>query len=351
MTSDSSQLRVAVLGLGMGDWHARRLLEEPTADLVAVVDLDPERQKKWAKEIGAESVFSDYQVMLPEAKPELVIIALPNFLHAPVSIDCLQAGCHVLCEKPMAMNVEEALRMRDAADQANRQLAIHLSTRFGQEAQILKELADDGVLGTPYHAYTGWLRRDGFPGFGGWFGQEKLSGGGPLIDLGVHRLDLAMWLMGSPKPLAVSGAAHKHLGLGRAQAEQKAFDVEDFATGFVHCEGGATISFEVSWAGYMEVHEKLFTRVMGTEGGLGQEQADRDSRAWYSFRRGGKSFSAPVHLNPWHKPRNSIAKMVDAVREGRPYEATAEDGIRVQQILDALYESAKTGREVEVKAG
>jgi len=338
-----------VIGLGVGSAHAKAYSECPDARLAAVVDADPKRLEKWSEKVPKEHCYTDYREMLKAEKPDLVSVALPNFLHAPVTIAALKAGAHVLCEKPMAMNVRQAEAMLAAARKARRKLGLNLSFRFTPQARALRELVEDGALGEVYHAYTCWTRRDGFPGFGGWFGQKERSGGGPLIDLGVHRLDLAMWLMGGPRPVTVSGQAHYRIGLPRAKAQGKLFDVEDFAAGFVRFDTGASLVFEASWGGHQADPEEMCTQVLGTQGGL----IHRNEGGGYNFvaeyhseRRGHKlaarvSPSRAVQSNPY-------AEMVRAVLEDRRPLADGEDGLRVQRVLDGLYKSAASGREVRV---
>jgi predicted dehydrogenase len=287
---------------------------------------------------------------LKREKPDVVGVALPNFLHAPVTIDALKAGAHVLCEKPMAMNVGQARKMIAAAKQARRTLGINLSYRFTPQARALKDLAGGGALGKVYHAYTSWLRRDGFPGFGGWFGQQELSGGGPLIDLGVHRLDMAMWLMGGPTPVTVSGTAHYDIGVPRAKREKKVFDVEDLACGFIRFANGASLVFEISWGGHQADPEEMCTTVMGTEGTVvhRNEGGGYNFVAEYFTEKNGHKLSAKV--GPGRSAQgNAYAEFVDAVIGAKPFLATAEDGLRVQQVLDGLYASARLKREVKVK--
>lgn len=346
---ETSKVRCAVIGLGMGKGHAKAYNECEDAELVAVADLDAERLALWTDTVGATNCFTDYKEMLKAVKPDLVSVALPNFLHAPVAIDCFEAGCHVLGEKPMAKTIEEALRIRDAADKAGKRFGINLSYRFTPPARALKDLSDAGVLGTPYHAYTKWTRRDGFPGFGGWFGQKELSGGGPLIDLGVHRIDLALWLMQGPSPKTVSGAAHMQIGAPRAKAQGKTFDVEDFATGFVRFEGGESLVFEVSWGNHQQARESQHTQVIGTEGALVHTNNDHGysfEAKYYSNKEG--HFVDSLVTPHGKELRNPYHEMVAAVKEDRDFLATAADGIRIQQILDGLYRSAEAGHEVDV---
>jgi predicted dehydrogenase len=345
----SSTVRCAVIGLGMGRHHLTGYLEHPHAQVVGIADADAKRLDEYAAKAGGrQNCFSDYKTMLKQTKPDLVSIVLPNAMHAPVTLDCLKAGAHVLCEKPMAMNVKQARTMLAAAKQARRKLGINLSYRFAPPSRALKNIADGGFLGDVYHGYTAWTRRDGMPGFGGWFGRKELSGGGPLIDLGVHRLDMAMWLMGSPQPVTVSGSAHYRIGVPRAKAQGKAFNVEDFAAGFVRFANGASLVFEISWAGHQRDPEFMQTTVMGTKGTLVQHNDG-----------GGYNFVAEFHTElHGEKVSGSVLgakgvksaywEMVEAVLHDKPLLADGHDGLRLQQILDGLYKSAALGREVRV---
>ncbi|MCZ7648030.1 MAG: Gfo/Idh/MocA family oxidoreductase [Planctomycetota bacterium] len=347
----SSKVRCAVIGLGMGRNHAKGYQECPDAELCAVADLDPNRLAEWASTVGQEHCYTDHFKMLKVEKPDLVSVALPNCLHAPTTLECLKAGAHVLCEKPMAMNVAQAQRMADTARKKRRKLGINLSYRFTPAARALKDLADDGFLGTPYHALTRWTRRDGFPKFGGWFGLKAMSGGGPLIDLGVHRIDLAMWLLGKVRPVSVSGAAHERIAQAKAKKQKAKFDCEDLACGFIRFDNGASLVLEISWGGHQGDAESMNTTVMGTAGTL----VHRNENGTYQFvgefhtERNGQKLSGTVQVS---KSGNlsSYADMVEAVRKNREPLGGPEDGLRVQRVLDGLYRSAATGREVRITA-
>jgi predicted dehydrogenase len=341
------KLKTAVIGMGMGRWHAKHFQESSSCELVALSDQNPDAFGEWKGTLGAENCYADYKAMLAEKKPDLVSIALPNVLHAPVTMDALKAGAHVLCEKPMALNTAEALEMQALAEKVGKQIAINLSYRYTPAAYALHEYVNAGFLGEAYHGYTRWTRRDGFPRFGGWFGQQKLSGGGPLIDLGVHRIDLALWLMGLPEPVSVSGQAHKKIGVPRAAKAGATFDVEDLATGFIRFKNGASLVFEISWAGHQKDGEDMETRIMGTEGTL----IHRNIGGGYEFQAEAYSTVNGVVTQSVLRPDaskcpNPYASVVDALVEGRPVPVGAADGIRMQKILDALYESAALGREV-----
>jgi predicted dehydrogenase len=336
------RVRCAVIGLGMGRHHAESFLNCPEAELVAVVDMRRDRLELFRDKPGAADLglFTDHKDMLRAVKPDLVAVALPNCLHKPVTLDALAAGAHVLCEKPMAMTVAEAVAMRDAASAAGLQLGINFSQRFTPAHRALKDIAASGGLGEVYHGYCSWTRRDGFPGFGGWFGQKNLSGGGPLIDLGVHRIDLALWLMGHPEVVSVSGTAHHRIGIPRALKKNAVFDVEDFATGLVRFGNGASLVFEVSWAGHQRQAETRQLRITGTEGAI-----EQDEESFHHFRRGDAFCTTKIDTEK-ETARNSVQEMVHCVAAGKPFPGTPDQGIAVQRILDGLYASAATGREV-----
>lgn len=339
--SDMSKLRCAVIGLGMGRGHALAYAKHPGAELVGVSDLNPEQFVKVEQVLKSDYCFTDYREMLRVARPDIVSVALPNFLHLPVTVDCLAAGAHVLCEKPPAMNLEDAIKMKEASLKYNRVLGINFSQRY-RYLKVKEQLSKE-EFGHFYHGRVQWTRRDGAPGFGGWFGQKSLSGGGPLIDLGVHRIDLAMWLMGSPIPVSVSGAVHGKIGQKRAMLENKVFDVEDFSTGFIRFADGGSLIFEASWIGHQGARETQQMHLMGTEATLEQ----RDHEWWKHGVDSQGTYSREVNLGPL-RVLPSVEAFVDAVATQQPFGASIEDGLRIQAILDALYLSAEQGREVQI---
>lgn len=343
-----NKIKTAIVGFGMGSYHAMHYIKHPGADLVAVAEVDRSRHRAILEMLPKARAYGDFREMLKEEKPDLVSVAVPNFLHEEVCVAALDAGAHVLCEKPMSVDVESAMRMRDHADSSGRSLFINFSQRFGAFAQTARELVDTGALGHIYHAYCQWTRRKGIPRFGGWFGQKDKSGGGPLIDLGVHRLDLVLWLMGKVKPVSVSGVTHSHLGAPRAQAEGKEFDVEDFASGFIRVDSGASILFEVSWDGFQSRGEQQVLRIMGDQGAIEEQPAEKgDSPLRYCHDVAGLPMvSTPLSMKG---ATSSYEELITCLLDGTPFPSTAEDGIRLQIVLDCLYESARTGREIQVE--
>ena len=348
-------VNVAVIGLGMGGAHLKGYSEHPGCTVAAICDANGERLARRGAEfkIDESRRFISVDALLAAAGDlglNAASIVLPNTLHAPMTIKALRAGLHVLGEKPMAMNSAQARRMIAEAKKARRTLGINLSFRFTPQSRALKEIVDAGRLGRVYYAHTRWWRQRGLPGFGGWFGTKKLSGGGPMIDLGVHRMDLAMWLMGGPQPVAVSAAVYDPIGSRLAREQKRKFDVEDLGAAFVRFENGATLTLEASWAGFCGKNEDMVTEVLGDRGGIVQrnvgEGYDFEARV---FTEEGGSLAETLIKRRLVPAPSPYADFIDALLEGRPTLATAEDGLKVQQVLDAIYLSAKLGKEVRIK--
>ncbi len=345
------KLRMGVIGLGMGQGHAHGYHSHPQAELVALCDLDEKRLSETAQELGVEQTYTDVDAMFKKADLDGVSVALPNKLHAPITIKALGYGLHVLCEKPMARTVREAERMLQAARKARRNLMINFSYRFSDMSYALKDEVERGVVGDIYFGRTVWHRRRGFPGFGGWFCDKDMAGGGPLLDLGVHRLDLALWLMDYPEPVAVSGSTYDPLARVEVRRQRKPYTVEDLACGLVKFANGATLVLEASWALNIGEDEHMITELYGTRGGLVQ----RNKKGGYQFEaelyteEGESYFTKRLDRRREGAPQ-SYHEFVDSIIEKRAPLATGEHGLKVMKILEGIYKSAATGREVRYRA-
>lgn len=344
----SKKLRVGIVGLGMGQGHIGEYKKHPHAEVVAIADVDKSRLESVGKQHEISGQYTDYKKMLTKENLDIISIATPNVFHKPITIAALKAGAHVLCEKPMAMNAAEAREMLAVASKAKKRLMINFSYRFTEHSQALKQAVDANSIGDIYFGRTIWHRRRGMPGFGGWFGQKKMAGGGPLIDLGVHRLDLALWLMGYPKPAYVIGKTYNHIGSRLAKQQGKKFDVEDLASGYISFKNGATLVIEASWAANIAENELMETRLFGTKAGLVQRNLNgtynfeceifsEEQGSFYTkkFISGASGNSAMYHF-------------VDAIIHNKPHPATGEEGLIVMEILDAIYKSAQTGKPVKI---
>jgi predicted dehydrogenase len=348
-----SKIRVGVIGLGIGRHHIRGYQSHPNAEVVAVSDLDETRLQEIADQYGVPKRYTSGEEMLRRETLDVVSVATPNKYHKPLTVAALQAGCHVLCEKPMAMSAAEGREMLAAAERAGKRLMINFSYRFSEQSQALKAQVESGILGDVYFARTIWHRRRGVPKFGSWFGQKALSGGGPLIDLGVHRLDLALWLMGYPQPVWVLGSTYNPIAARLAREQGVTYDVEDLAVAMITFANGATLELEASWAANVQEQELMETRLLGTEGGLVQRNRNEtyEFEAELYVERGGQQFDLKLH--PLRKPQdgtNAMFHLIDSLVNDVPHIATGEEGLLVMQILDAIYQSAEEGRPIQIAA-
>jgi len=355
----STKLNVGAVGIG-GIWnavHAPAWLASADAKLVAVCDIKVEKAKAFADKHGITQVFADYRELLAIKKIDVVDICTSNRFHSEIAVAALEAGKHVFCEKPDAINVSEAQRMADAAKASGKRLMTMRNNRFMRASQFLKRYADAGGFGEIYTGRCGWVRRRGIPGKGGWFTTKELSGGGPLIDLGVHMIDVAIWLMGNPRPVAVVGSTYckfatldapsdsAHAAFGEAKLGGT-FDVEDLATGFVKFENGASLQIEFSWASNIE-EELRFVELRGTKAGANLRN---ESVELYTEMHGQLVDIKPRFSGqePQHHGE-AIRHFIDVVlgRNDKPT-IKPQDGVHMIQILSAIYESAQSGREVRL---
>ncbi|HWQ15318.1 MAG TPA: Gfo/Idh/MocA family oxidoreductase [Roseiflexaceae bacterium] len=351
------KLRVGVIGAGVGAAHVEGYIALPNVELVAIAGLDEDRVRRLAARHGVPYTFREYTDLLTVQEIEAVSVCVPNALHAPVTIAALAAGKHVLVEKPIARNATEGAEMVAAAKQYGRVLMVSFNHRQRNDVQWLKQYVDSGALGRIYYAKAYWMRRQGIPGIGSWFVSKEQAGGGPLIDLGVHILDIAMFLLGEPRPLAVSANTYAEFGPRglkgwgmKRTGSSGAYEVEDLATAFVRLEGGATLLLEASWATHSAAGDDYGVVLYGTEGGA--ELTVKN----YSHQNTVRIFSDAANLPVDAAPRipeggghiQVIERFVAAVLDGAPAIPSAEDGLRRAQVIDACYRSAAEGREVLV---
>ena len=352
----ADKVRVGVIGTG-GIAHGAHLpgyFQIPDqCEIVALCDIDPAAIRKTQDKFPATQsaqTFDDYQKLLAMDDLDAVSVCTPNYVHHGPTVAAFAAGKHVLCEKPIAMNAREAREMVDAGKKAGKILQIGYNSRFAPPNQTLKKFVEAGELGDIYYARAQALRVRGIPGWGVFIDKSK-QGGGPLIDIGVHILDLTLWLMGHPKPTFASGVTYQKFGTRpdvvgfMGQWDYKNFTVEDFASALIRFENGATIVLESSFVANLK-EEQHGTTLLGTAGGA------QTSPLTITQERHGSVFSFEPRIP--NKDRNSyhaeVKDFVACVREGRqpPVAATGEHGLIVAQIMDAIYRSSDEGREVPV---
>ena len=351
-------IRVGIIGCGgiANGKHMPALKQVPDCEMVAFCDVVPERAEKAAKDFGVEGarVYTDYKELLSDASIDVVHVCTPNRSHSFITVDALEAGKHVMCEKPMAINSAEAKKMLDAAKRTGKKLSIGYQSRFRDDAQYMKREAEEGTFGEIYYAKATALRRRAVPTWGVFLNQEE-QGGGPLIDIGTHALDLTLWMMNNYKPKYCVGTAYHKLNRDTDQGnmwgnwDPDKFTVEDSAFGFIVMENGATIVLESAWAlNTLDVREAV-TSISGTKAGADMNDGlringIRGGRQYVltpSFEAGGVAFN---HGKTSESPALREEKAwIDAVRNDKDPVTLPEEAYCVTRILEGIYESAKTG--------
>ncbi len=348
----SQFIRIGLIGTGnIGNVHLKHFKNVDNAQIVALMDLDLERAKQAAEEHQVDTVYTTSDELLNNEQIDAVILGVPNNFHASLAIKALQAGKHVLIEKPMALNLEEAKSIVKAQKQYKKIVMVAHQMRFHWNTLAVKEQIDQGQLGHIYTAKTGWYRRKGIPGWGTWFTQTSQSGGGPLIDIGVHMLDLALYLMGNPKPVSVYGATYaefgpKKRGIGTWGTPDwnGIYDVEDLATALIKMDNGSTLSLEVSWAVNMDTKSEPFIHLMGSEGGVSIIGNSSQILKEIDNEIQDLTLSEPEGAE---NDRDRLSRhFIDCIINNKEPLSNVMTGFTNNLILNAIYESSRTGHEV-----
>lgn len=356
----SDKVRIGLIGCGgiANGKHMPSLSKLNNVQLVAFCDIVVERAEKAAKEYGAPGakVYTDYHKLLADASIDVVHVLTPNDSHAEITIAALEAGKHVMCEKPMAKRAEDARRMLETAKRTGKKLTIGYQTRHRQDSQYLKRAVLRGDLGEIYYAKAHAIRRRAVPTWGVFLDEEK-QGGGPLIDIGTHALDLTLWLMNNYRPRMVVGSTYHKLSQRENAAnawgswDPKKFTVEDSAFGFITMQDGATITLEASWAlNTLQVDEAKCT-LCGTEGG-----SDMMGGLRFNGENFSKLYETKIELGAGGAAFYEGKTETDADREARVWidaivnntdpVVMPEQALVVSEILEAIYKSAASGKAV-----
>jgi len=353
MTTHGRPIRIGLIGAGgIASVHMQELGKlRGECEIVAITDAALPLAEKRAKEFGVPLVSPSPEALLSLPEVDAVIVAVPNKYHKAYTVAALQSGKHVLVEKPMGLNVEDAKEIVRAERRSGKVVMIGHQMRWEWVPLHIRERIERGELGRIYSAKTGWFRRQGIPGWGSWFTRKDEAGGGPLIDIGVHMIDLAFFLMGEPKPVTVSGAVYAEFGprkrgLGGWGVPDWSgyYDVEDFATALIRMEDGRTLTLEVSWAAHVDGDSMPFVHLFGTDGGA----LIRGETGKYLTERDGKPVDVPL-VPPADDEggRVRLARhFLECIRTGRKPATSVETGLRSNLIIEGIYESSRTGREV-----
>lgn len=351
----AEKVKIGIIGCGgiANGKHLRAISGIDFLEPVAFCDIIEERAIALRDEYYPNAaVYTDYKELLKDESIDAVDICTPNYLHSIIAVDAFKAGKHVLCEKPDAIDVTEVLKMKNAADEAGKVLMVIRNNRFVNASQYAKKFVEDGKMGEIYCGRCGWQRRRGIPGKGGWFTTKEQSGGGPLIDLGVHMIDLAIWLMGNPTPVAVSANTYTKFAdndtsdsenskFGDANSEGT-FDVEDLAMGMIRFDNGAVLQIEFSWASNIK-EENRFVELRGTKAGLKW----KDNEVEFFTEEDGQLLDIiPKGNIDTNGHKKNIRNFIDVLTEGAEPVFKPSQGVDMIKILCAIYESAEKGKEI-----
>ena len=316
---------------------------------VAVADPDQDRAQAFAADFGFKQHARDYRELIARDDVDIVSVAVPPALHAEITIAALEAGKHVLCEKPMATTTSDAQAMADAARVSGRVLTIDFQMRFGWSTQTARRLISSGELGAPHYARAWYLRRAGLPTWGG-FTSKAVSGGGALIDIGVHVIDQALYVLGHPVPRSVWGAVARPFGDRGGVTNQwgpwdtAAYDVDDFAVAALRFDGDLVLTIEAAWI--LRMGERRVNRlsISAAAGGLELDplRVFRDRDGYHSIET-----PEPPQQDAGGHPA-LIADFVNAVRTGAAPVVSPAEGVLVTQIVEAIYRSSHERREIDL---
>ncbi|MBN1809804.1 MAG: Gfo/Idh/MocA family oxidoreductase [Planctomycetes bacterium] len=344
-------VKAGVIGAGGAGrlLHLPALAETAGVEVVALADTREDRVNAVADQFGIPKRHTDYRELLKE-DIDFVTVGLPNYLHSEAAVAALEAGKHVMTEKPLSNNLENARKMVKAAKKSGRHLFMGVQNRMSVKARLIREMVRKGRLGEVYHVDCSIMRRRGYPGIGSWFTNRELSGGGCLLDIGVHVLDMSWFMAAEPRPLRVSGAAYARFSQLPAKPSNfgdydpdGVVDVDDFAAGIIHFEGGMSMSLHVSWA--MNGPQTGFkVHLYGSKAGISY-----DPFVIYGEDQGMTTDTTP-DMPPAEGGYLLEMRHFIAVINGEEEPlVTPESAFTVQAMLDALYESSRTGAEAAVE--
>lgn len=364
MSDTPTTWRVAFIGAGtiiqrghIPAFQRMAPLARKGVETVAICDVNETRAQIVAAETNIPHVFTDYREMLEKVQPNVVVVATPNIFHKEMTLAALDAGAHVLCEKPLALTYADAKAVMDHAAQVGKVLTVGTHYRWSTPMRAAKAQVDGGFFGDIYAARTVWQRHAGIPGYGSWFTNKDLAGAGSILDIGVHALDRALFLMGYPNPTTVSGSLFANfgtrgLGLGGwgqdiyKPGSGARFDVDDMAWAFVRFDNGVTLQFQVAWASHLP--EQFYTEIYGTQGAA--SVGNRDSVELYTLLNGQE---AGIQLEVPNDALGSYPRLIENFVRHLDGEADAEivtphQALTSVRIIDGIIRSSEAGHEISV---
>ncbi len=351
---ETNDIAVGIVGLGgIGHHHATHL-QGQDAELVGGMDIDADARLRFHEEFGVHAYENEEDLY---AECDAVFITTPNRFHEEYATSALEAGLDVLLEKPLAHTVESAERIAEAAADAEGFCMVGFNNRFASPVQVIKDQQDAGRFGEVTHIEANYVRRRGIPGRGSWFTSKSVAGGGALIDIGVHAIDLALYFLDHPEIVEVSGTTHSNFGarddyafvhMWGEDAGPEGFDVDDSASAFIRDASGRTVSLEVAWATNRPPNNEFVVR--GTEAGATFDRASDELVIHEAGRAGGNHLSdAAIETRERDSHAAEQAVFLEAVAAGeQPAINTVEEGLTVQRVIDAIYRSSEEGRAIRL---
>jgi len=339
-----------------GHQHADAYAKLPGVELAGIAGLEEPVRTALAERHGVERHVAHWEELIEDDSLDVVSVAVPTFLHAPITVAALERGLHVLSEKPIARTVEEAETMVAAAQRSGRVLDVAFNHRQRGDIQTLRRVIEEGRLGRPYYAKAWWMRRTGIPTLGSWFTRSEQAGGGPLLDIGIHVLDYALFLLGQPEITTVSASTYDLLGTAgfgssptstkTGAADGATFDVEDLATAFMRLADGGTLLLEASWAAHRTAGDEFGITLFGTEGGAELRVVDMEPIGTLKMFTDEAGVAAETTLSaPAGGAHDAVVeRFLEQVRNGGGDGGAA--ATRLARVVDACYRSAAEGREI-----
>ncbi len=345
---NKGKIGIGIIGAGniAQNAHIPAFLKQDNVAVTAISDINLERARDVAQKHGIEQVVKDFNELVLLDEVDAVSICTGNSVHESATLAAANAGKHILCEKPMAMNVAEAESMLKAVKENGVTFMMGFVNRFRADSKVIADLKDAGKFGEVYYGKCAWMRRRGTPL--GWFTNLAKSGGGPVIDIGVHAIDLTWYFMGRPKPVSVSAVTYdkignyKTKGIGRwvaLDAEDIVFETEDSAAGLIRFENGASMTFDVSWA-INSKNTNFYSQIYGSKAG-----ARINPLEIYGEEENYLMDSTPFVYEE-NAFENQTGHFIKCLREGKEPICPVEDGYQVQKMLNGIYDSARLGREI-----
>ena len=344
-------IKFGIIGAGaIATSSCRAIKSHGGAEIVAASDLNAERLKELCTEFEITNSYASSDELFADANVDAVYIGVPNKFHAPLAKQALEAGKHVILDKPFAMNYAEAEEVAETAKAKGKLLMIGMNQRYRAESQKVRQAVEAGKLGDVYHGKAFWFRRSGIPRLGTWFGNKEIAGGGALLDIGVHLLDLCLFCMDSFEPEAVFGKTYSIFGkrgLGEGgwgksdRNKDIKFDVDDFASAFIRFKNGSTVTLDVSWAAHAEQGNRNDVHLYGSEAGASlypdkMFRFNEDYASNYEVIEGIGGEPKLAHCDRFHN-------FINAINGDEEPLTSVHQSLQVQKILDAIYTSCETG--------